>query len=58
MWERFDKFLMKIEKKGFNVANKMHIWTVNLILCGLAYGTYTFFRDYNEFFKDARVNLI
>lgn len=55
MWDKIDKFLIKVEKKGFNVANKLHIWSINLILCGLAYGTYTLFRDYNDFFKYARV---
>ena len=57
-WDRLDKFLIKVEKKGFNAANRLHIWTINIILCGLAYGTYTFFRDYNEFFLDARVFII
>lgn len=55
MWNKIDKILTRAEKGGYNLANKLHIWTVNFILCGLAYGTYTFFRDYNDFFRDARV---
>jgi hypothetical protein len=47
MWERINKFLTRVEKKGFNVANKLHEWTINIILASLVYGTYTFLRDYN-----------
>jgi hypothetical protein len=54
MFNRIDKLLTKFEKKGYNLANKLHVWTINIILCSLAYGTYTFFRDYNDFFRDAR----
>lgn len=58
-WHKFDKILTKAEKKGFETANKAHIWTVNILVCGTLYGIYTLFRDYNEFFIDARVkNLI
>jgi len=46
---------MGVEAKGFKVANKLHVYTINMILIGLAYGTYTLFRDYNEFFKAGRV---
>ena len=54
-WDRLDKVLTRVEKKGFNAANKAHVWTINLILAGVAYGTYTIFRDYNEFFLAGRV---
>mmetsp|Transcript_7111 Transcript_7111/g.8030 ORF Transcript_7111/g.8030 Transcript_7111/m.8030 type:complete len:87 (+) Transcript_7111:33-293(+) len=54
LWERFDQILTKVEKKGFNFANKAHMWTINVMLIGLAYGTYTIFRDYNEFFLAGR----
>jgi hypothetical protein len=47
MWERINKFLTRVEKKGFNAANKLHEWTINVILASLVYGTYTFLRDYN-----------
>jgi hypothetical protein len=57
MWTKMDKLLTRFEKKGFQFANKAHIWTINVILVGLTYGTYTFFRDYNEFFKAGRVYL-
>jgi len=57
MWKKLDKILEKFEKKGFELANKAHIYTINMILLGLTYGTYTFFRDYNAFFLDARVKL-
>lgn len=57
MWKKIDKILEKFEKKGFELANKAHIYTINMILLGLTYGTYTFFRDYNNFFLDARVKL-
>jgi len=53
-WNRFDRWLMGVEAKGFKVANKLHVYTINMILIGLAYGTYTLFRDYNEFFKAGR----
>ena len=55
-WEKFDSFVGRIEKKGFNFANKFHMYSVNILLMGLVYGTYTLFRDYNEFFKAGRVN--
>lgn len=55
-WNRFDRWLAGVETKGFKVANKLHVYTINMILVGLAYGTYTLFRDYNEFFKAGRVN--
>ena len=58
MWERINKFLTRVEKKGFNAANKLHEWTINVILASLVYGTYTFLRDYNQFFLDARVKFI
>ena len=54
-WDKFDRWLSKVENKGFKFANKLHVYTINFILFSLAYGTYTLFRDYNEFFKIARV---
>ena len=51
MWSKFlkraDKILIKLEQKGFEVANKAHIYSINIILLGLGYGMYTFLRDYN-----------
>jgi len=55
-WDKIDRWLSSAEKKGFQLANKLHVYTINVILIGLAYGTYTIFRDYNEFFKAGRVN--
>ena len=54
-WQKFDKVLSKAEKTGFKAANKAHYYAVNIILASCAYGIYTIFRDYNNFFKDARV---
>lgn len=60
MWGRFlkkaDKVLLRIEQKGYDVANKAHVYTINFILLGLGYGMYTFLRDYNEFFIQIRVS--
>ena len=55
MFQRFEKLFQKIEKIGFKVANKAHIYTVNAILLSVTYFTYTIFRDYNNFFYEARV---
>ena len=54
-WKKLDKMLYKFEQKGFDTANTLHKWSVNLLICGFLYGSYTLFRDYNTFFKDARV---
>ena len=54
-WSKFDRILTKVEKKGFDVANKGHIWGVNILIMSLCYGVYSMFRDYNDFFIDARV---
>ena len=58
MWKKIDKILEKTEKKGFEMANKAHIYTINAMLCFLAYNTYTLFRDYNSFFLNARVLIL
>jgi hypothetical protein len=49
-----EKLLQKAERKGFSVANNLHKSTVNVMLLMLAYGGYAFFRDYNNFFLEAR----
>ena len=54
MWNKVDKILTRIEKKGFEAANKAHVYSINILLFGCCYATYTFFRDYNDFFIDAR----
>ena len=54
MWSRLEKLMDKAEKKGFNWANNMHKAGVNVMLLMLGYGVYTFFRDYNNFFLEAR----
>lgn len=46
-WTKFDKVLTKIEKKGFDFANKAHIYTVNICIAGVLYGIFSMFRDYN-----------
>lgn len=54
-WKKFDRILSNIERKGFEAANKAHVYSVNILIGGFLYGAYTMFRDYNSFFKDARV---
>jgi len=56
-WVKLEKIFSKVEQKGFVIANKAHYYTINVLLCSFGYGVYTFFRDYNEFFIDARVIL-
>ncbi len=55
MWEKFERLLTRLETKGFQSANTAHKWTVNVLFMGFSYGVYTMFRDYNQFFIDARV---
>jgi len=55
-WKKFDKILTKAENKGFETANKAHYYTINIMIGCCIYGVYTIMRDYNNFFKDARVN--
>lgn len=50
----YNRVLSKLEKKGFTAANKGHKMFINLLLVGIAYQTYAFFREYNDFFIDAR----
>lgn len=54
-WKKFDRILTRVEKKGFDIANKAHVYTVNILLIGFGYGIYSMFSDYNAFFSDARV---
>ncbi len=56
-WTKLDKILTKVEDKGFRAANRVHQYAVNGLIIGFLYGTYTLFRDYNDFFIDARVNI-
>lgn len=51
LWNRF---LNVAEKLGFRAANKMHIFGVNVCLAFIAYQTFSFFKNYNEFFLNAR----
>ena len=55
-WAKLDRLLTKVEKKGFLIANKAHVYSVNILIIGVLYGVFTMFRDYNDFFIDARVN--
>lgn len=55
MWKKLDQLLTRWEKRGFNLANKAHIYSVNFLLLVIAYQGYSFFRDYNNYFLDARV---
>lgn len=56
-WKRFDAVLTKWEKKGFNFANKAHVYTVNILLITIAWQSMNFFKDYNQYFLDTRVFL-
>ena len=50
----YSRVLGKLEQKGFLAANKAHKLFINLLLLGIAYEGYSFFREYNDFFIDAR----
>jgi hypothetical protein len=54
-WNKLDKLLTRVESKGFKIANNLHYYTVNIMILGCCYGIYTMFKDYNDFFLDARV---
>jgi len=53
-WNKADKLFTKVEKKGFDVANTLHRWTINGILLFCCYTVYGIGRDYNEQFREAR----
>lgn len=55
-WSRIDKLLTRIEKKGYHVANRAHIYSVNILIFASLYAGYTIFRDYNNYFLEARVS--
>ena len=50
----FNRVLTKMEQKGFTLANKGHKIFINGLLLVIAYQGYSFFREYNDFFIDAR----
>lgn len=52
--ERWSKWLSRAEQKGFRTANTMHRVAINCILLYIGYNIFTFFRDYNDFFLNAR----
>lgn len=54
-FDKINKFLTKFENFGFKAANKMHIYSVNLLLIGCGYTLFTVLRDYNATFKEERV---
>ncbi len=54
-FERFNRILTRVEKTGFKVANKAHIYAVNGLLLFCAYNVYTVLHDYNATFKEERV---
>jgi len=56
-WNKADKLFTKVEKKGFDVANTLHRWTINGILLFCCYTVYGIGRDYNEQFREARVRI-
>lgn len=37
MWKKFDQLLTRYEKKGFNLANKAHVYAINTIFIVIAY---------------------
>ena len=52
--EKLDKKLTKLETKGFNFANRMHRFAINATMLFIGYQLYTFLREYNDFFLNAR----
>jgi len=50
----WEKLLGKAEQKGFRAANTFHKVAINCILLYISYNVFTFFRDYNDFFLNAR----
>lgn len=57
-FDNIDKGLGKVEKAGFNTANRIHRFAVNCILLFIGYNIYTIFRDYNLHFREKRVILL
>ena len=55
LWNKFDKVFTRVETKSFDVANTLHRWTINGILCFCAYSIYSMGADYNEQFRESRV---
>lgn len=51
LWSRF---LDSAEKVGFRAANKLHVFGVNACLLFIGYQTYSFLKNYNDFFLNAR----
>lgn len=51
---KVDKKLTKIETRGFNWANRMHKYAINACGIFIAYQLYSFLKEYNNFFLDAR----
>ncbi len=54
-FEIMNKYFSKAETFGFKVANKLHIYSVNVLLLGCGYTIYTVLRDYNATFREERV---
>ena len=52
--DKIDQKVTKIENKGFNFANKMHRYAINACGIFIAYQLYSFLREYNNFFLNAR----
>ncbi len=50
----WQQLLGKAEQKGFRAANNLHKLAINCILLYIGYNVFTFFRDYNDFFLNAR----
>lgn len=52
--DRFNRVLGRAELVGYRWANKVHLWSVNILLGFIAYTTYSIFRDYNSYHLQKR----
>lgn len=52
--QKIDENLTKIEKKGFNLANKVHKGAVNVCLLFIGYQVYSLLKEYNNYFLNNR----
>lgn len=51
---KFNTKMTKWENKGFETANKLHRFSINVCLLFITYQLYSFLKEYNDFFLRAR----
>ena len=54
----FWKFFGRAEKMGLRMANKSHVFVVNCLFVFVGYQIISFGKQYNDYFKEQRVNYI